>query len=104
MQVPFTRQCYTKIKNKNVCILLHILHRPSDTVQMVFFFMIFVLILHVCFINLLNSVVKIVANLLFKSIHQLGAICYLYTPCRHLNITMFSDTQANYCFGRPDAS
>lgn len=74
-------------------------HRPSETVQMVFF-MIFVLISHVYSINLLNSVVKIVANLLFKSIHQLGAICYLYTSCCHLNITMFSDTQANYCFGR----
>lgn len=90
MQVPFTRQCYTKIKNKNVCTytFIHILHRPSDTVQMVIFFMILVLILHVYSINLLNSVVKIVANLLFKSIHQVGAICYLYTPCRHLNITM----------------
>jgi len=75
---------------------LNILYSSFETVKMVFFYDYVPNIACVFSINFLNSIVKIVANLLFKSIHQLDAICYLYMPCRHLNKTMFSDTQANY--------
>lgn len=50
------------------------------------------LIIYFILFLIVFTIVKILDNLLFKFIHQPGAICYLYMPCRHLNIMMLSDT------------